>query len=368
MAKKRNIKRGKRAEKFRLLTKPVDNSSPNPYFRSYPSAELATAKSFQRSQFLKNRLALLSKIRPKKGDSKKIVFVAIKRVKRGKKYFLQVYRPTRQLITKVPVYALKAMNRKFEVLNDPDPRTLAKGVKPMPRPQRLENFDVRRMQRKPIFYKQYLAQLNDLFRKRVITGKISLPKNSKVLSDPIQNVPFEKDIMPQYVVTLKDGNLDPFYKSAIEVWKQLVESQFRKHTVWQLVGRAIFRDGKKLRQADFSPKLLDSARFYEISGGGKLVKAIGRTKASRIVYTDKYLIDLYSRFIHAGMAGGLGDYGVFSKSSIRRIASLPQNRGKAKKEWTTRSVRGKKMDWPALAGSKRPVTIEKIIFQFLPRF
>jgi len=359
---------GQRALKFRAVGKPVDPSSPNPYFRNYPSEQLATAKSLQRSEFLKGRLKLLAKLRPKKSDRNKIVFVAIRRVKRGKKYALQVYRPNLKDITKVPVYALKAEKKKFSVLNDPDPRTLAKKVKPMPQPQRLEVFDVRRMQKQKVIYKQYLKQLNAIYNRKVITGKISVPKGTRKLETPVTAVPFEADVTQQYYVDIKNDNLDPFYKSAISIWKQLVESQFRKHTVWQLVGKAIYRDGKRLREADFSPKLLDSARFYEIAGGGKLVRAIGRTKASRVVYTDKYLTDLYSRFIHAGMAGGLGDYGVFTKSSIRRIASLPQNRGKAKKEWTTRSVRGKKMDWPALAGGKKPVSIEKIIFQFLPRF
>ncbi len=368
MAKKRNIRKTrKRAGIIRqkpfskIKLKPVDPSSPNPYFRRYPTEIQARAKSRARSEFLKGRLQLLSKLRPKKSDKGKIVFVAVQRVKKGKKYVVQVYRPTEKELLTTPVYALRPEKGRFAVLNDPDPRTLAKGIKPMPQAQRLDVFDVRRMQKKPVIYKQYLERLNQIFRKKVITGRIKLPKGTTNLRDK------QGRIIPyQYSVKIKNCDLDAFYLSAISIWKQLVESQFRKQTVWQLVGTAIYRDGKKLKQVEFSPKLLSSSRFYEIAGSGKLVKAIGQTKSSRVVYTDKYLTDLYSRFIHAGMAGALGDVGVFSKSSVRRIASLPQNRGKAKRNWTTRSVRGKKMDWPAW--NKKPVCIEEIIFQFLPRF
>lgn len=368
MAKKRNIKKSarrakvilpKRLPKTRL--KPFDPSSPNPYFRRYPSELLARAKSRQRSEFLASRLKLISKIRPKKGDKGKVVFVAVRRVRKRGKYVLQVYRPDEKQLRSVPVYALTPLKGRFAVLNDPDPRTLAKGIRSMPQAQRLDVFDVRRMQKQPVVYKRYLERLNAIFRQKVITGKIKLPKGTTNLRDS------KGKIIPyQYSVKIPNCDLDVFYRSAISIWKQLVESQFRKQTVWQLMGTAIYRDGKKLKMVEFSPKLLSSARFYDIAGSGKLVKAIGKTKASRVVYTDKYLTDLYSRFIHAGMAGALGDVGVFTKSSVRRIASLPQNRGKAQRNWTTRSVRGKKMDWPAW--NKRPVCIEEIIFQFMPRF
>lgn len=368
MAKKRNIRKSARRAKSilaarfrRIKLKPIDPSSPNPYFRRYPSELLARAKSRQRSELLASRLKLLGKLKPRKGDKGRIVFVGVRRVRKKGKYFLQVFRPNEKELRSVPVYALLASKGRFSVLNDPDPRTIAKGVKLMPQAQRLDSFDVRRMQKKPVVYKRYLDRLNKIFQQKVIVGKIRLPRGTVNLKD-------EKGKLIPYLYSVKipKCDLDVFYQSAISIWKQLVESQFRKQTVWQLLGMAIYRDGKKTKMVEFSPKLLSSARFYEIAGTGKLVKAIGKTKSSKVVYTDKYLLDLYSRFIHAGMAGALGDVGVFSKSSVRRIASLPQNRGKARRNWTTRSVRGKKMDWPAW--NKRPICIEEVIFRFVPRF
>lgn len=368
MAKKRNIRKSARRAK-RILPrlssktrlKPIDPSSPNPYFRRYPSELLARAKSRQRSELLAERLQLLGKLKPKKSDKGQVVFVAVRRVRKKGRYFLQVFRPNEKELRSTPVYALLPRKGRFEVLNDPDPRTLAKGVRPMPQAQRLDSFDVRKMQKRPVVYKRYLDRLNKIFQQKVIVGKIRLPKGTaNLLDEKGKRIPY------LYSVKIPNCDLDVFYRSAVAIWKQLVESQFRKQTVWQLLGTAIYRDGKKVKQVEFSPKLLSSARFYEIAGTGKLVKAIGKTKASRVVYTDTYLTDLYSRFIHAGMAGALGDVGVFSKSSVRRIASLPQNRGKARRNWTTRSVRGKKMDWPAW--NKRPVCIEEIVFRFVPRF
>ena len=359
MAKKRNIKsRG-------LLTKPVDSSSPNPYFRTTPFRAFAVAKTRARSEFLSERLRLIEKVKPRKGDLNTISFLAIRRIKRKGKYFLQVFRPTDRELFTTPVYALKVRKAKgklsYSVLNDSDPKTLAKGVKPIPAPQRLDKFDTRKISKQPVDYKRYLEKLDRLFAKKMITGKLKLPKDVVFPKDAEGN-----EITDKYVIKVKNCNLDPFYDSAIAIWKQLIESQFRKRVNWQLEGTVFYSDGNRVKSSFFAPPIMETARFYELAGTGKLVRAIGRTKSARKVYTDKFLRDIYARFIYKGIAPALASRGVISESSVRRIKAMPQNQGKKRGNWNATTMRGKKVPWWARS-KVRPVCIKEVHFQFKAR-
>lgn len=357
MAQKRNIKN--------ILGKPVDPTNVNPYFRRYSSEELARAKSRQRSDMLRKRLSMLWKVKPKKEDIGKITYLAIRRVKRGKKYYTQVYRPTEKELLYTPVYVAKAVRRKdklrFGIYNTPDPRTVAKGVKAIPAAQRLDQFDARKMQKRPFDYKKYLKRMDKVFAKKIITKKLRIPRGVKLPKDKEGNL-----ITDKYVIKIRDCNLDKFFDAAITIWKQLVESQFRKRVDWQLQGIVYYRDNGKMRSADFAPNVLSTARFYEVSGTGDLRRALGKTKASRKLYTDKYLRDLYSRFIYGGMAPSLAVRGLVSKSSVRRISMMPANRGKPKSQWRAKTMKGKSVEWWARKKVK-PICIEEIHFQFKAR-
>ena len=360
MAKKRKLPKA--------LAKPADPTSDNPYFRRYSSAALARAKSRQRSEFLAQKARLIGKVKPRKDDSNKIVYLAVRRIKRGKKTFDQVYRPTEKQLLYVPVYAVKAVKRKgkaaFGILNSADPKTLAKGVKAMPTAQRLDQFDARKMQKMPFDYKKHLQRLDKIFAKKVITKKLRLPRGVKLPTDKEGNL-----ITDRYVVKINDCNLDKFFDTAITIWKQLVESQFRKRVDWQLEGKVYYRDSEgDIRAVDFAPNVLSTSRFYEISGTGKLARALGKTKTSRKLYTDKYLRDLYGRFIYAGMASTLGALGLISKSSVRRIAAMKQNAGKPRSKWKAKTMKGKVVDWWAQnAKTKEEICIDTIEFQFKAR-
>ena len=111
---------------------------------------------------------------------------------------------------------------------------------------------------------------------------------------------------------------------------------------------------------------METARFYELAGTGKLVRAIGRTKSARKVYTDKFLRDIYSRFIYKGIAPALASRGVISESSVRRIKAMPQNQGKKRGNWNATTMRGKKVKWWARS-KVRPVCIKEVHFQFKAR-
>lgn len=337
MAKKRKLPKA--------LVKPADPTSDNPYFRQYPSAEFARAKSRQRSVFLAEKARLIGKVKPRKADLGKVVYLATRRVRRGKKIFNQVYRPTEKQLLYVPVYAVKAVQRKgtlkFGILNAPDPKTIAKGVRKMPTAQRLDQFDARKLQKRPFDYKKHLQRMDEIFAKKIITKKLRIPRGVKLPVDAEGNV-----ITDRYVIPITDCKLDKFFDSAITIWKQLVESQFRKRVDWQLQGIIYYRDSEgDIKAVDFAPNVLSTARFYEISGTGKLARAFGKTKASRKLYTDKYLRDLYGRFIYAGMAAPLAARGVVSKSSVRRIAAMRMNQDKPRSKWKAVTMKGKKVKW-----------------------
>lgn len=341
-------------------TKPADPDSPNPYFRAFVSPELATEKSRERSRILASRLKLISKIKPKKTDKGKIVFFAVRRVKRGKKIFTQIYRPKGKALLRTSVYVAKPGKKKFKILNMPDPKTLAKGVASRPAPQRLDQFDVRKLQKQPVNYSKYLKRLDKLFAKKMITKRIKLTKETEFAKDGQGNL-----MTDTYIVKVKDCNLSPFFDSAISVWKQLVESQFRQKVNWQLEGQMLYLKDGKTRSVGFAPGILETARFYEVAGSGKLVRAIGKSKAARKVYTDKFLRDLYSRWLYKGMAIPLAQVGLVSISSVRRIKAMPENQGKPKRNWSTRTMKGKKMRW---WGEKAtPICILEIQFRFKSR-
>ncbi|NDC40125.1 MAG: DUF3857 domain-containing protein [Chitinophagia bacterium] len=219
----------------------------------------------------------------------------------------------------------------------------------------------------------------------------SFGKNERVAEAKLRNIPAGKaesnvttvttninlttatepkaEITTSYMVRINDCKLDPFFDAAISVWKQLVESQFRQRIDWQLEGKVYYKDDDgDTKVVDFSPNVLSTARFYEVSGTGKLARAMGKTQASRKLYTDKYLRDLYSRFIYGGLAPALAARGLISKSSVRRIASMPRNAGKPRSKWKATTMKGKSVDWWAqTAKNTDEICIEAIEFQFKAR-
>jgi hypothetical protein len=222
--------------------------------------------------------------------------------------------------------------------------------------QRLENFDIRRIKQRPIDFTKYLKRTDQLFRKRYITKPITagVLKALKTVSG-IDT----KTERPWFMVATPGGNLDPFYKSAIAVWNRLVQGQ-RKQAAWKLEGIAYLSNGKAI---EFYPEPLKTNRFFDLTSAG-LSRAIGKTKAAKKVYSTPFMYDLYSRYIHGGLASALGNEGLVSQSSVRRISTKPYNKGKPEREWDTFATDGTKMRWPGIG--KKPVVITRIRYTFRP--
>ncbi|NBV78100.1 hypothetical protein EBR66_08120 [bacterium] len=114
---------------------------------------------------------------------------------------------------------------------------------------------------------------------------------------------------------------------------------------------------------EFFPQPLNSNRFFELTSKG-LTRAVGQTSKARRVYSTPFMFDLYSRYLHSGLAGALGEVGLVSQSSIRRIKSRPYNYGKTKSKWTTLATDGSKIEWPGK--NKKPVEITSITYTLNP--
>ena len=361
MSKKRKI--GKLFQKFSGLA--TRKSSLNPYFRDkfqfrgkkvYYSKEYATEKSRARSQLLNLKLRALSRLKVKKADRGKLIFYKVAIERRTGKVVARVSRVRGKALLKTPVYVLKAGKKKFKVLNQYDAKTLAPGVKARPSAQRIDLFDIRRIRKRPIDFLQYLEKTDKLFRdrfiKRPLTKSTLNALKTRSAVDPREGYTW-------YTVGTPNGNLDPFYRSVISVWSRLVEGD-RKQAKWRIVGRARLSNGKTI---EFEPQPLDTSRFYELTSKG-LSRAIGRSKRARRVYSTPFMYDLYSRYIHSGLAGALGTEGLVTQGSIRRIASKPYNKGKKKSEWKTTATDGQKIPWPGQ--NKEPIKILGITYRLKP--
>ena len=363
MSVKKKKKMGRPLPK--VAKKAARSTSLNPYFRDkfkfrgkkvYFSREYATERSRERSRLLNIQVRALAKLKPKKADRGKLVFYRVKTIRKPGKIVSIVSRVRGKALLKTPVYVLKGGKKKFRILNPYDVKTLAKGVKPRPSAQRLDLLDVRRMRQRRVDYVQYLEKTEKLYRKKFITRPLttSVLKRLKTASklDPATGTRY-------YTVATPNGNLDPFYRSVISVWSRLAQSQ-RKQASWRIIGNATLSNGKTIQ---FEPQPLNTNRFFDLTAKG-LVRATGTTKASRKVYSTPFMFDLYSRYIHSGLAGALGSEGLVSESSIRRIKARPYNYGKPKSKWETRTTDDQKIAWPGQ--NKKPVQITSITYTLQP--
>jgi hypothetical protein len=361
------VKRKKKLEQSskKFSDKAVRTTSINPYFRDkfqfrkrkvYFSREYALAKSRERSRLLNLQVRALSKLKPKKADRGKLVFYRVKIERKPGKVIAKVSRVRGTALLKTPVFVLKGGKKRFRVLNPYDPKTLAKGVRPRPSAQRLDVLDVRRIRQRPVDYVKYLEKTEKLYRKKFITK----PVTEKVLKTLKTKAKLnEATGQTWFTVRTPGGNLDPFYKSVISIWTDRVKNQ-RKQMSWQVKGFATLSNGRVI---EFTPQSLNSNRFFELSSKG-LTRAVGQTSKARRVYSTPFMLDLYSRYLHSGLAGALGEVGLVSQSSIRRIKSRPYNFGKTKSKWTTETTDGSKIEWPGK--SKKPVEITSITYTLNP--
>lgn len=361
MRKKRKI--GKPFQKFSGIA--TRKSSLNPYFRDkfqfkgrkvYLSKEYATEKSRERSQLLNLKVRALSKLKIKKADRGQLLFYRVTLVRRPGKIVAKVARVRGKALLRTPVFVIKAGKKRFKIMNATDPKTIAPGVRARPSAQRIDLFDIRRIRKRPIDFIQYLEKTEKLYRDKFISRPLT---KSTLKALKTTSALDEAKGFTWYTVATPNGNLDPFYRSVIAVWDRLVRGE-RKQARWQIIGVANLSSGKSI---PFEPQPLDTARFFELTAKG-LVRAIGRTKKARRVYSTPFMYDLYSRYIHSGLAGALGEQGLVSKSSIRRIASRTYNKGKPKSQWTTRGVDESKMAWPGQ--KKSPATITSITYRLKP--
>lgn len=359
----RKKKIGKPSQKFSGIAS--RKSSRNPYFRDkfkfrgkgvYLSPEYATEKSRERSAFLNLKLRALSKIKVRKADRGKIIFYKVKIERRPGKVIARVSRVRGKALLKTPVYVVKAGKKRFKVLNQYDPKTLAPGVRPRPSAQRIDLFDIRRIRKRPIDFLQYLDKTDKLFRDKFIKRPLT---QSTLKALKTQSEVDPREGYTWYTVATPKGNLDPFYRSVIAVWNRLVAGE-RKQARWRIVGRARLSNGKTI---EFEPQPLDTSRFYELTGKG-LARAVGRTKKARRVYSTPFMYDLYSRYIHSGLAGALGNEGLVSQGSIRRIAQKGYNKGKKRSDWKTTATDGTKIPWPGQ--NKKPIAVQSITYRFKP--
>ena len=349
----------------RTSPKAVRSTSINPYFRDkfkfrgkkvYFSREYATARSRLRSKLLNIQVRALSKLKPKKADRGKLLFYRVKTYRKPGKIRTVITRVRGEALLKTPVFVLKAGKKKFRILNPYDPKTLAKGVKPRPSAQPLGLLDVRRMRKKRIDYDQYLKQTEKLYRKKFISRPVTktVLKRLKTRSELVG-----KDNQRWYTVRTPNGNLDPFYRAVIAIWAQEVKGQ-RKQLSWLVVGKARLSNGKII---DFDTEPLRSNRFFELTTDG-LTRAKGNTKASRRVYSTPFMYDLYSRYMHSGLAGALGSYGYVTEGSVRRVQRRSYNYGKAKKDWDIMTTDNQRIGWPGR--NKEPIQIDSISFTLRP--
>ena len=363
MSEKKKKKIGRSLPK--TAQKAVRSTSLNPYFRDkfkfrgkkvYFSREYATERSRERSRLLNIQVRALSKLKPKKADRGKLVFYRVKTIRKPGKIVSVVSRVRGPALLKTPVFVLKAGKKKFRILNPYDTKTLAKGVKPRPSAQPLSLLDVRRMRQRKVDYDQYLRQTEKLYRKKFISRPItkSVLKRLKTRSELVG-----PDNQRWYTVRTPNGNLDPFYRAVIAIWAQEVKGQ-RKQLAWKVVGKARLSNGKVI---DFEPEPLRSNRFFELTTEG-LTRAKGNTKASRRVYSTPFMYDLYSRYLHSGLAGALGSYGLVTQGSVKRVQRRPYNYGKPKKEWDIMTTDNERIGWPGR--NKRPIQIDSISFTLRP--
>lgn len=343
------------------------STSINPYFRDkfqfkgkkvYFSKEFATEKSRERSRLLSLPVQAIGKLKPKKDDRGKLVFVRVSVVKKKGKTIAKITRVKGRSLLTAPVYVLKGAKKKFRILNPYDPRTLAKGVKARPFPQRLDSLDVRRLRKRRVDIMQFLDKTSKIFKRRMITR----PLTPAVLRSLKTSSRFdEKEEQRYYRVKTPGGELGPFYKAIIAVWARLAQGQ-RKQMKYQPKGSITLCNGKVI---PFDSQPFDTSRFFELTSKG-LSRAVGKTKASRRVYSTPFMLDLYSRYVHSGIAGALASEGLFTQSSVRRIASRPYNYGKKRKDWQTIATDGSKMAWPGI--QKQPTEICSIEFTLKPLF
>ena len=363
MSEKRKKKLAKPSKKF--SDKAVRTTSINPYFRDkfqfrkrkvYFSREYATEKSRERSRLLNLQVRAISQLKPKKADRGKLLFYRVKIERKRGKIIAKVARVRGRALLKTPVYVVKGTKKKFRILNPYDPKTLAKGVKARPSAQRLDVLDVRRIRQHPVDYVKYLEKTERLYRKKFI----SKPITEKVLKT-LKTKSKLNEVTGQtwFTVRTPGGNLDPFYKSVISIWTDRVRNQ-RKQMAWLVKGYATLSNGRVI---EFFPQPLNSNRFFELTSKG-LTRAVGQTSKARRVYSTPFMFDLYSRYLHSGLAGALGEVGLVSQSSIRRIKSRPYNYGKTKSKWTTLATDGSKIEWPGK--NKKPVEITSITYTLNP--
>jgi len=363
------VKRKKKLEQpsKKFSDKAVRTTSINPYFRDkfqfrkrkvYFSREYALAKSRERSRLLNLQVRALSKLKPKKADRGKLAFYRVKIERKPGKVIAKVSRVRGRALLKTPVFVLKGGKKRFRVLNPYDPKTLAKGVRPRPSAQRLDVLDVRRIRQRRVDYIEYLKKTERLYRKKFITKPIT----EKVLKTlKTKSRLDEKSGETWFTVRTPGGNLDPFYKSVISIWTDRVRNQ-RKQMSWRVRGYATLSNGKVIF---FEPQSLNSNRFFELSSKG-LTRTFGQTSKARRVYSTPFMFDLYSRYLHSGLAGALREVGVFSQSSIRRIKSRPYNFGKPKREWITKGTDGTNIEWPGPGRTQKPVEITTITYTLNP--
>lgn len=363
MRKKETKKLGRSSKKF--APKAVRSTDLNPYFRDkfqfrgkqvYFSREFATEKSRERSRILSLPVKAIGQLKPKKSDRGKLVFVKVSVVRRGGRVIAKVSRVKGPALLKSPVYVLKGAKKKFRILNPYDTRTLAKGVMPRPSPQRLDLLDVRRIRKRRADFVQFLEKTEKLYKKKFISKPLT-PAVLKTLKT-VSRLD-EKTGSRSYRVKTPGGELSPFYRSIISIWTRLVQGQ-RKQMRWRPTGIITLCNGKRI---PFESQPLDSSRFFELSSTG-LTRAVGKSKASRRVYSTPFMYDLYSRYIHSGIAGALSSEGVVSQSSVRRIATRSYNKGKPKKDWRTIATDGSTIAWPGIR--KRPTEICYIEFTLTP--
>lgn len=338
-------------------------TSVNPYFRdklvvkggsTYYSPEFALEKSRARARSLALQADALRALKLKPKDRGQLVFYKV--VRSGKKFIPKRIRG--KALLRSSVYVLKGGKKKYKILNVTDPKTIAKGVRPQPSPQRLDAIDMRKIRKKEIDFKQFLIKTEKIFKKRFITGPITRQALVALKTRAKLNAASGAMI---YTVSTPGGRLDPFYRSAIAIWNRLVQGQ-RKQMRWRLTGRLLLADG---RFVEFTPDPLDSSRFFDITSQG-LRRAVGKTQKAKRVYSTPFMYDLYSRYLHTGIKDALASLGIVSLSSVRRIAQKSYNIGKPVSEWQSRTIRGAAMEWPGK--NKNPMAITKISFTFKPLF
>lgn len=365
MRGKRKTKVGRSLPKF--SPKASRSTSINPYFRDkfqfkgkkvYFSKEYATEKSRERSRVLNLPVRAIGQLKAKKADRGKLVFVKVSVVKRAGKTIAKISRVKGRALLKTPVYVLKAGKKKYRILNPYDPRTLAKGVAPRPFPQRLDMLDVRRIRRKRADILQFLEKTAKIYKGKAISKPLTpaVLKRLKTVSR------FDdKAGLRYYRVKTPGGELAPFYRAIISIWTRMASGQ-RKQMRYRPIGTITLCNGKSI---PFESEPFDSARFFELTSSG-LSRAVGKTKASQRVYSSPFMYDLYSRYVHSGLAGALSSEGLVSQSSVRRIASRSYNYGKKRSDWVTTAVDGSKMGWPGI--KKKTTEICYIEFTLIPLF